>query len=234
MRRPLDARREPVQRMAVLHGAVQRDGAARLAKRSAGLDVSSVSVIRFTWDGGWVDSGSTTSVCIKRSRSDRRGRLPARSPIPADRRPDRLAQARALCASIYMPAPTPSWPPRATSSHRAARLAGRRRGRPVRDAAADATLIVGTPAGAFGLRAEDIDDASPLFALSWMAPGGFVVDNSHVGARRAWRSPLPDEVAVLYGVFHLLRHLQTDKPSRGSQGRSGPRFGLRMLITGTT
>ena len=25
------------------------------AKRSAGLDLKSVSVVRFTWDGGWID-----------------------------------------------------------------------------------------------------------------------------------------------------------------------------------
>ena len=62
-----------------------------------------------------------------------------------------------------------------------------------------------------------------------MAPGGFVVDSVAVGARRALAIAASDEVAVLYGVFHLLRHLQTGQAARVDRGRSGPRFGLRML-----
>jgi alpha-glucuronidase len=141
---------------------------------------------------------------------------------------DRLAHARSLCASIHMPAPTPTLA--AAPDELAHGLRGLQgEDAQFADAAADATLIVGTPAGAFGLRTEDLDDASPLFALSWMAPGGFVVDSVAVGARRALAIAASDEVAVLYGVFHLLRHLQTDKPLASIAARSGPRFGLRML-----
>jgi alpha-glucuronidase len=126
--------------------------------------------------------------------------------------PDRLAAARALCASIYMPAATPI-----LAAARDELTLGLRGllGAASRscDAAADATLIVGTPAGALGLGNEQIDDGSPLFALFWMAPGGFVLD----------------EVAVLHGVFHFLRALQIGKPLEKIAGRSGPRFGLRML-----
>jgi alpha-glucuronidase len=153
-------------------------------------------------------------------------RLWLRYPPIAD--PDRLAQARAVCASIYMPAPTP------TLTAARDELARGLRGLLGEDArfcddAADATLIVGTPAGALGLRNDDIDAGSPLFALSWMAPGGLVVDSVTVGARRARVIVATEEVAVLYGVFHFLRHLQTEKPLDAFKGRPGPRFGLRML-----
>ncbi len=97
------------------------------------------------------------------------------------------------------------------------------------DTAADATLIVGTPLGAFGLRNEDIGQASPLLALFWMTTDGFVIDHVAVGARRALAISSLSDAGVLYGVFHLLRHLQTDKPLAALPGADGPRIGLRML-----
>ena len=153
-------------------------------------------------------------------------RLWLRYPPIAD--PDRLAQARAVCASIYMPAPTPTLAAaRDELAHGLRGLLGE--DAPFCDDAADATLIVGTPAGALGLRTQEIDAGSPLFALSWMAPGGFVVDGIAVGARRALAIAAADEVAILHGVFHFLRHLQTGKPVDAIKGRPGPRFALRML-----
>ena len=142
--------------------------------------------------------------------------------------PDRLAAARALCASIYMPATTPMLA--AAREELALGLRGLL-GADARfcDAAADATLIVGTPAGALGLSNEQIDDGSPLFALFWMAPGGFVLDEVTVGNRTAFAIGAFDEVAVLHGVFHFLRELQIGKPLDKIAGRSRPRFGLRML-----
>ena len=98
------------------------------------------------------------------------------------------------------------------------------------DNAADATLIVGTPRAAFGLRNEQIGDDSPLFALFLMAPGGYVIDRVSAGGS----SPalvvagLSDE-GVLYGVFHLLRQLQMGRPLTQIATSSGPRAGLRML-----
>jgi len=83
-----------------------------------------------------------------------------------------------------------------------------------------------------GLRNADIDDASPLCALSWMAPGGYVIDRVTVGG--AGNRALPaisslTDVGVLYGVFDFLRQLQTGKRLDALAITSGPTFGLRML-----
>ena len=75
----------------------------------------------------------------------------------------RLAQARALCASVYMPATTPMLA--AARNELARGLAGLLGATPSsRDNVAEATLIVGTPLGALRLRNEDIDDESPLLS----------------------------------------------------------------------
>src|SRR5262245_11997217 len=97
------------------------------------------------------------------------------------------------------------------------------------DDAADATLIVGTPAGALGLTNGDIHDGSPLFSLFWMTTDAFVINTVPVGARRALVIASFYELGVLYGVFHFLRLLQTDAPLDAISVESGPQFGLRML-----
>jgi alpha-glucuronidase len=145
--------------------------------------------------------------------------------------PDRLAEARALCASIYLPAATP------TLAAARDELARGLRGLLGAEAffcktAADATLIIGRPMAELGLRNADIDDASPLCALSWMAPGGYVIDRVTVGG--AGNRALPaisslTDVGVLYGVFDFLRQLQTGKRLDALAITSGPTFGLRML-----
>jgi len=141
---------------------------------------------------------------------------------------DRLAQARALCASIYMPAPTPTLA--AARDELAHGLRGLL-GDDVRfcDAAADATLIAGTPAGALGLDNGDIDDESPLFGLFWMTTDAFVIGTVPVGESRALMIASFYEPGILYGVFHFLRVLQTGASLDAISVSSGPLFGLRML-----
>jgi alpha-glucuronidase len=146
--------------------------------------------------------------------------------------PDLLAAARAAFASIFMPAPTPMLAAAREELARGLRgLLGGDAPDDVRfcDAAADATLIAGTPLGALGLRNEDIHDDSPLFRLFWMSTDAFVIDAVPVGARRVPAIASFTEAGVLYGVFHLLRHLQTGKSIDTLDVASGPRFGLRML-----
>ncbi|HEY7374264.1 MAG TPA: alpha-glucuronidase family glycosyl hydrolase [Polyangia bacterium] len=141
---------------------------------------------------------------------------------------DRLAAARALCAAVFLPAATP------TLAAARDELSRGLRGLLGADvtfcaAAADATLIVGRPTAELGLRNDDIDESSPLYALSWMAPGGFVVGPIALGGRQVRAISSLSDVGVLYGVFHLLRHLQTGKPLAALDDHDGPRFGLRML-----
>ena len=88
VRRPLDARREPLQRVAVLHGAVQRDGAAGLGEAVG--RARSRSPYRSSGSPGTAagsTSGSTTfgSTRPKRS-SDRRRRVSALAQVRAGRR----------------------------------------------------------------------------------------------------------------------------------------------------
>jgi alpha-glucuronidase len=141
---------------------------------------------------------------------------------------DRLAEVRALCASIYMPAATPT-----LAAARAELAHGLRAmlGEDVRfcDAPAGAALVIGKTDGALGLRNEDIHDDSPLFALFWMTPGGFVIDRVPFGGQLPLAIASFSDVGVLYGVFHFLRQLQIGKPLDAVEGASGPIFGLRML-----
>jgi len=139
----------------------------------------------------------------------------------------RLAQARALCASVYMPATTPTLA--AARNELARGLAGMLGAAFFTETVAEATLIVGTPLGALGRRNEDIHDESPFFRLFWMTTDAFVIDSVPVGARRALAISSFTDAGVLYGVFHFLRHLQTGRPLDAIDAASGPRIGLRML-----
>ena len=139
----------------------------------------------------------------------------------------RLAQARALCASVYMPATTPTLA--AARNELARGLAGMLGAAFFTETVAEATLIVGTPLGALGRRNEDIQDESPFFRLFWMTTDAFVIDSVPVGARRALAISSFTDAGVLYGVFHFLRHLQTGRPLDAIDAASGPRIGLRML-----
>jgi alpha-glucuronidase len=141
---------------------------------------------------------------------------------------DRLAEARALCASIYMPATTATLA--AARDELTRGLRGLLGAEPIFcNAPADATLVVGRPVAELGLRDADIADDSPLSALSAMVPGAFVIDSAVVATRTVPAIVSLSDTGVLYGVFEFLRHLQTGKPAAGLALASGPRFGLRML-----
>jgi len=142
--------------------------------------------------------------------------------------PDRLAEARALCASIYMPATTATLA--AARDELARGLRGLLGVEPVFcNAPADATLVVGRPVAELGLRDADIADDSPLAALSGMVPGAFVIASAVVAKRTVPAIASLSDTGVLYGVFEFLRQLQTANPVAGLAIASGPRFGLRML-----
>jgi alpha-glucuronidase len=140
----------------------------------------------------------------------------------------RLAEVRALCASIYLPAATPTL---AAARDELAQGLRAMLGSDVRfcDKPADATVVIGKTDGALGLRNDDIHDGSPLFALLWMAPGGFVIDRVPFAGQLPLAIASFSDAGVLYGVFHFLRQLQLGKPLDAIEGASGPRFGLRML-----
>jgi len=140
---------------------------------------------------------------------------------------DRLAEARALCASIFFPAST-----------RVLAAAREELGRGVRgllggevrfcDAAADATLIAGRTQEELGLDPGAIDDGH-LFDLFWMATGSFAIEHLALGDRRPLVIASFSDAGVLYGVFHFLRHIQLGRPLDGVEVSDGPGFGLRML-----
>jgi alpha-glucuronidase len=146
----------------------------------------------------------------------------------------RLAQARAICAAIFMPAPTPRL--RAARDELALGLV-RLLGGEVRftDEIADATLIAGTSrdelsmaqGGSLALTEAETDDATPVFSLSWMTTDAFVIDRMSVRGRDVLAIVSFSEKGVLYGVFDFLRRLQTGAPL--DTIASGPRIGLRML-----
>ena len=102
------------QRVAVLHGAVQRDGAAGLGEAARPSSIStSVSVVRFTWDGGWIDfwiddvgfykHRSTRAVTPPTRTATGSGSGTSRSPTPPGS-PRRAARARRSTC----PRPTPT------------------------------------------------------------------------------------------------------------------------------
>ena len=131
VRRPLDARREPQQPS----GSSTRCRSARWRSR-AGRKRSASSIsrrsrcVRFTWDGGWVDFWIDDVRFYKHQarhrRSDRRGRLPALAPVPADRRRRPTgAGARAVRVDLHASADADAGRGARRAGARAARPAGR-------------------------------------------------------------------------------------------------------------
>jgi alpha-glucuronidase len=98
---------------------------------------------------------------------------------------------------------------------------------PVADAPTrDGTLLVGTPANSPAIA------ALPLAAaLREAGPEGFVIKALPVrgGGHHAIVVAANRNIGVLYGVFHLLRLLQTEEPLAGLDVVSAPRYGLRLL-----
>jgi alpha-glucuronidase len=139
----------------------------------------------------------------------------------------RLAEARAACASVFMPAPTPTLE---AARDELARGLGQTLGAVVfTNNVADATLIVGTAPGSLPLTEPEMDDSTPVFSLSWMAGDAFIIDRMTVGGREVLAIASFTDAGVLYGVFDLLRRLQTGRSLVEIAVGSGPRIGLRML-----
>ena len=102
-------------------------------------------------------------------------------------------------------------------------------GRPVPLADAPArhgTLVVGTPANSLTIA------SLPLAAaLREAGPEGFVIRALPVrgGGRHVIVVAANRDIGVLYGVFHLLRLLQTEESLAALDVVSAPRYGLRLL-----
>ena len=85
-------------------------------------------------------------------------------------------------------------------------------------------VIVGTPASS------RLIASLPLTAeLRSVGPDGFVVRTMAVSGRRALVVAANRDVGVLYGAFHLLRLMQTNRSLAAVNVTSAPRIQLRML-----
>ena len=143
--------------------------------------------------------------------------------------PDLLAQARAACALVFMPGT--ALETLAAARDELAQGLGGLLGHPVRftQNAAEATLWVGTDdLLGFGYGADETP-GHPLYAIAHKGTDAFVIDWLTVGARRVLFVSSRSFAGVLYGVFRLLRHLQTGRAFDGIATADGPNPGLRML-----
>lgn len=76
--------------------------------------------------------------------------------------------------------------------------------------------------------------SSPLVAglgldLGGLGPEGYLVRSMQVDGRQVTVIAAPEDIGVLYGVFHFLRLIQTGKPVSQLDLRESPRLKLRML-----
>jgi alpha-glucuronidase len=94
----------------------------------------------------------------------------------------------------------------------------------VREPASDNALIVGTPASS------RLIASLPLAAaLRSAGPEGFVIRSLQVNGRRALVIAANRDIGALYGAFHLLRLMQTNRPLAELDVTSSPKIQLRML-----
>jgi alpha-glucuronidase len=90
--------------------------------------------------------------------------------------------------------------------------------------AANGALIVGTPKSS-----RVVASVVPASALRPAGDEGFVIRSATVNGKRVTVVAANSDVGVLYGAFHLLRHLQTLQPVPNVATVSAPRIKLRML-----
>ncbi len=89
---------------------------------------------------------------------------------------------------------------------------------------ADGAVLVGTP------RSSRVIAALPLASeLRTLGPEGYVVRAVRIGGHRAIVVAGTSDVGVLYGVFALLRQLQTHQHVRDAALRDAPKVQLRIL-----
>ena len=117
----------------------------------------------------------------------------------------RLAEYRGAIAGLLVEGDSPTL--RAARDELTAGLTGLLgRPLPAMQAPAAATLIVGTPASS-----RTIASLGLARALAAVGPAGFVVRSMPVNGKRAIVIAANHEVGALYGAFHLLRLVQTNR-----------------------
>jgi alpha-glucuronidase len=88
----------------------------------------------------------------------------------------------------------------------------------------DGTLLLGTPTGSKLIASLKLD--SQLKALG---QEGFLIIDTEVGAKKALVIAANQDIGVLYGVFHLLKLLQTEKDLKSISLTSAPKLQHRIL-----
>jgi alpha-glucuronidase len=86
----------------------------------------------------------------------------------------------------------------------------------------DHVLVFGTPQSSPAIAAARLD-------LTGLPPDGYVLRSMTVSGHRATVIAAPSDAGVLYGVFHLLRLMQTRQPIEHLALRVAPRNPRRML-----
>ncbi|HZU82587.1 MAG TPA: alpha-glucuronidase family glycosyl hydrolase, partial [Polyangiaceae bacterium] len=128
------------------------------------------------------------------------------------RDPRRLAEYRALATEVVLGDPTPG-----------ASAAARELARGLSGLLATPVAIRRevTQPGAICLRRDD--------GLASFGPEGFAIRATRAGDKPCTVVAAPRDAGVLYGAFHLLRHLQTGRGRDTLAVRSAPRLPYRML-----
>jgi alpha-glucuronidase len=94
----------------------------------------------------------------------------------------------------------------------------------VKQVVQNGTLIAGTPQSARVMAELDLQKE-----LGQVGEEGFVIVRTPVHGRDCIAIAANTDIGVLYGVFHFLRHLQTNKPLRDLRIISAPKTKYRML-----
>ncbi len=88
---------------------------------------------------------------------------------------------------------------------------------------ADGAVVIGTPSGSPVIAALDLAGR-----LAPLGREGFLIDRLPVSGRQAIVVAANEDAGVLYGVFHLLRHLQTHQSIDTVATMSSPKVDIRM------
>lgn len=86
------------------------------------------------------------------------------------------------------------------------------------------TLLVGTPANSALIAGLNLDEA-----LAAVGPEGYLIRKKSIGRRDVLVIAANEDIGVLYGIFHLLRKLQTHSSLDGISVLSAPRVKLRTV-----
>ncbi len=92
------------------------------------------------------------------------------------------------------------------------------------DLTRDGSLMIGTPDNSERIASLNLDES-----LSAVGPEGFLIRQQLVDGKQVLAIAANGEIGVLYGVFHLLRKIQTNKPLEGISVDSSPRVQHRTV-----